>query len=208
MGRSGLSGAVAAILLGLFLAMPAGACGTAGIVGFFLDSLWLPDGTYALGIERELLRLQLRSEAGDGELTLKLLPQDALVLAEQGPADQSHRQRVAGLVALQSYPLAEGVVRRTGDDALFARLVFSVLSPGEVFQAVLARRYALYDRKVVRDWKPGSKDYLSTLSLELAVPDQGGRPCFLGAILETYRLGDSYRRIALFQVLDARTPAN
>ena len=114
----------------------------------------------------------------------------------------------AGLVALQSYPLAEGVVRRSGEDALFARLVFSVLSPAEVFQAVLARRYALYDRKVVRDWKPGSQDYLSTVSLELAVADDAGRPCFLGAILETYRLGDGFRRVALFQVVDRRPPGN
>jgi hypothetical protein len=199
--------AIAAVISSVLLATGARACGTAGAVAFFLDSLWLPQGAYALGIERERLRLQLRGgEAGDGELMLQLLPQDALVLAEQGPADQSHRQRVAGLVGLQSYRLAEGVVRRTGDDALFARLVFSVLSPGEVFQAVLDRRFALYDRKVVRDWKPGSKDYLSTVSLELAVRDQAGRPCFLGAILETYRLGDSFRRVALFQVVDRRKP--
>lgn len=201
--------AIAAVLVSLLLATQVRACGTAGAVSFFLDSLWLPQGTYALGIERERLRLQLHGgEAGDGEIMLRLRPQDALVLAEQGPADASHRQRVAGLIALQSYPLAEGVVRRSGEDALFARLVFSVLSPGEVFNAVLARRYALYDRKVVRDWKPGSKDYLSTVSLELAVTDGAGRPCFLGAILETYRLGDSFRRVALFQVVDRRAPGN
>jgi len=197
---------LAAILLAL-LAPAAEACSTAGAVRFFLDSLWREGGLYALSVERERLRLQLRADGeGDGELTLKLVPQDALVLAEQGPADGSHRDRVTGLIALNDYPLAEGVVRVAGAGGLFARLVFSIIGPGEVFAAVLDRRYALYDRKLVKDWKPGSQDYVLSVSLELAVPDQAGRPCFLGAILETYRMGDDYRRVALFQVLDARRP--
>jgi hypothetical protein len=197
---------LAVILLAL-LTPGAEACGTVGAVQFFLDSLWRPGGDYALAIERERLLLQLQSEkAGDGELTLKLVPQDALVLAEKGPADDKHFERVAGLIGQQVFALAEGVVRQQGGEGLFARLVFTVVSPGEVFTAVLARRYAIYNRKVVRDWKPGSNDYMLSVALELAVPDAAGRPCFLGAILETYRLGDSYRRVALFQVLDARRP--
>lgn len=195
---------IAALLVSLLLAAPAWACGTGGAVSFFLESLWQPGGNYALSIERELLRLQLRSPAGDGELSLKLQPQDSLVLAEKGPTDESHWKRVSGLIALQRFPLAEGVVRLTAGEPLFARLVFSALSPGEVFEAVLARRFAVYDRKMVRDWKPGSKDYVSSVALELAIAGPAGRPCFLGAILETYRIGDSYRRVALFQVVDAR----
>jgi len=203
----GQSGAIVALLLALLLPSAVLGCGTTGAVQFFLDSLWRPGGDYALAIEREWLMLQLRAaDTGDGELTLQLVPQDALVLAEKGPADDSHFQRVAGLIGLQSFPLAEGVVRREGDDALFARLVFSVLSPGEVFQAIVDNRFALYDRKVVRDWKPGSTDYVSSISLELATRDKAGRPCFLGAILETYRIGDRYRRVALFQTIDARRP--
>lgn len=195
------------ILLIALSAPGAQACGTVGAVQFFLDSLWRPGGDYALAIERERLLLQLQSEkAGEGELTLKLVPQDALVLAEKGPADDKHFERVGGLIGMQVFPLAEGVVRQQGGDGLFARLVFTVLSPGEVFGALLARHYAIYDRKVVRDWKPGSTDYMLSVALELAVPDAAGRPCFLGAILETYRLGDSYRRVALFQVVDTRKP--
>ncbi|HKY95652.1 MAG TPA: hypothetical protein VJL84_10115 [Kiloniellales bacterium] len=198
--------ALAAILLAL-LTSGGEACGTVGAVQFFLDSLWRPGGSYALAIERERLLLQLQSEkAGDGELTLKLVPQDALVLAEKGPADDGHFERVAGLIGLQIFSLAEGVVRQHEGPGLFSRLVFSVISPGEVFAALVAGHFALYDRKVVRDWKPGSPDYMLSVALELAVPDPAGRPCFLGAILETYRLGDSYRRVALFQVVDARRP--
>jgi len=197
---------LAAVLL-LTLPGRASACGTDGVLRFFMESLWRDGGQYALSIERERLRLQLKAaDRGDGELTLKLLPQDSLVLAEQGPTDRAHRDRVGGLIALQVFPLAEGVVRSREEGGLFARLVFSAFSPGEVFAAVLERRYALYDRKLVRDWKPGSQDYVLSVSLELAVPDDAGRPCFLGAILETYRLGDSYRRVALFQVVDARRP--
>ena len=199
--------ALAIVLLALLVSR-AEACGTTGAVQFFLDSLWRPGGDYGLSIERERLMLQLRSKkAGDGELTLKLVPQDALVVAEKGKTDDEHFERVAGLIGLQAFPAAEGVVRQQGEQqGVFAHLVFSVLSPGEVLAAVAGRHYALYDRKLVRDWKPGSTDYMLSVALELAVPDASGRPCFLGTILETYRIGDSYRRVVLFQVVDARRP--